>query len=116
MGTQRPQAALLLEMKATTPLETPEQQADAIAHVWSVIQDANQLSPVYAKVTKEHILLVDPHKPMARTAKGTVQRKTTTQLYKGELDKLFARAAATSGSAPPTAHSLLMGERSGTDG
>jgi len=115
VGTQRPQAALLLEMKATTPLETPQQQADAIARIWPVIQDANQLCPVYAKITEEHILLVAPHKPMARAAKGTVQRKATTQLYEEELDQLFARAAAASVPAPPTAHSLLMGERSGID-
>ncbi|KAI9867753.1 MAG: hypothetical protein M1830_005759 [Pleopsidium flavum] len=105
VGTRQPQAALLLDMKSDTPLETAEQQADAIARLWPVIQDANQQCPAYAKITKEHILFVDPHKPMARTPKGTVQRRGTTQLYEEELNKLFTRAAAPSVPAPPTAHS-----------
>ena len=111
VGTRQPQAALLLEMKADTPLETPEQQADAIARLWPVIQDANQLCPAYAKISKELILFVDPHKPMARAAKGTVQRRATVQLYERELNELFTTAAAASILAPPTVHSLIMGNR-----
>lgn len=63
------------------------------------------MCPVYAKITKEHILFVDPHKPMARTGKGSIQRSATVQLYEKELDMLFDKA--TPESTPATAYSLL---------
>ena len=89
VGTRRPQAALLLEMKAGTPLETAEQRAEAVARVWPVVEKANQMCPTYAKITKERILFVEPQRPMVRGAKGTVHRWATVQLYGEELDGLF---------------------------
>ena len=93
VGTRRPQAALLLEMKPGMPLETTEQRAEAISRLWPVIEEANQMCPTYAKVTQDNILFVEAHKPMARGGKGTVQRRATVQLYGEELDGLSARAA-----------------------
>ena len=92
VGMRRPQAALLLEMKAGTPVETAEERAEAIARLWPVIEAANQMCPTYAKITKERILFTEAQKPMARGAKGTVQRRGTLQLYEEELEGLFAKA------------------------
>jgi len=89
IGTRRPRAALLLELVAHTPIETPEQRATAIELVWSAIETANRICPTYAQVRKEHIVLTTPQKPMARSSKGTVQRPSTVQLYEKELDESF---------------------------
>lgn len=105
VGTRRPQAALLLEMGANTPI-TATDQPEFIETLWPTIEEANQMCPVYAKITKQHILFVDPQKPMARSGKGTVQRSSTVQLYEEELDRLFDKATAE--STPATAHSLLL--------
>lgn len=106
VGTRRPQAALLIEMGSNTPTTLPEHVELLIETLWPTIEDANQMCPAYAKITKQHVLFVDAQKPMARSGKGTVQRPATVQLYEQELDQLFAKATAS--SAPATAHSLLL--------
>lgn len=105
VGTRRPQAALLLEMGPNTPT-TSSEQVELIEKLWPTIEEANQMCPAYAKITKQHVLFVDLQKPMARSGKGTVQRSATVQLYEKELDQLFDKATAS--SAPATAHSLLL--------
>ena len=107
VGTGRSQAALMLEMNASTPATTTKEQEQIIARLWPTILDANQLCPAHAKITAEHIMFVDPQKPMERTAKGSVSRARTVNLYEAELDALYAKAAAISAPEPPTAHSLL---------
>lgn len=107
VGTGRTQAGLLLEMSADTSVETSELQLQAIEELWPTIDEVNQMCPVYARVTKQHVLFVDRKKPMARSGKGTVQRPATLQLYEKELNELFRKARAASASVPPTAHSLL---------
>ena len=97
--TRRPQAALLLEMGVNTPI-TATDQPEFIETLWPTIEEANQMCPVYARITKQHTLIVDPQKPMAGSGKGTVQ------LYEEELDRLFDKATAA--STPATAHSLLL--------
>lgn len=105
VGTRRAQAALLLEMGANTPTSASE-QVKVIDDVWPTIEEANQMGPAYAKITKQHVFFVDPQKPMARSANGTVQRSATVQLYEEELDKLFDKTTAA--STPATAHSLIV--------
>lgn len=110
VGTRRTQGALLLEMNASTPIETSEQQAEVMEKVWPAIEEANKLCPGYAKVTKHHVLLVDPKtKPMARSGKGSVQRPATVELFEEQLSEMFERAKAESAPEPQTAHSLLTG-------
>ncbi|MCJ1463399.1 hypothetical protein MMC07_002006 [Pseudocyphellaria aurata] len=89
-GTQRRQAGLLIEpMTNDRPLSTAERSA-LIDGVWPIVQEANQLYRNESRVSKSHIQLTDPQKPMARAGKGTVQRRATIQLYAKELDALHA--------------------------
>lgn len=108
IGTRRTQAALLLEMKPPQELN-PAEQTQIIDNLWPQIEEANERCPAYAKVTKRHILFTRPGKPMARSAKGSVQRHVTVQQYEEELNELFETATAAGVPAPPTAHSLLLG-------
>lgn len=92
--TRRAQAALLVEMKSNISFDTREQQAKIIADLWPSIEEVNLMCPTYAKISKELILFVPPSKPMARTAKGSVQRSKTVELYNEELDELYNKTTA----------------------
>ncbi len=95
VGTGRPQAALLLEMKQGTPMETPEKREEVLLRLWPLVEEVNNMCPTYAKITRDLTLILSPAKPMARAAKGTVQRSATVALYEKELDVIFAKVKAT---------------------
>ncbi|KAL6713342.1 hypothetical protein ACLMJK_008807 [Lecanora helva] len=92
VGTGRPKAALLLEIKRGKPQETPQQREDILLQLWPLIEEVNTMCPTYAKITRDLTLILSPARPMARAAKGTVQRSATVALYEKELDMIFARS------------------------
>jgi hypothetical protein len=57
--------------------------------VWTLIEEVNRDSPVYARVEKEMVIAVD--KPFERTAKGSVQKRQMLELYKEQVDGLYER-------------------------
>jgi acyl-CoA synthetase (AMP-forming)/AMP-acid ligase II len=79
VGTRRPKASLIVRLGEHEDLDD----------VWNVIDEVNKDSPVYARVAR-HMILAVP-KPFLKTAKGTVQRKTTLELYEKELDMLYEK-------------------------
>ena len=91
IGAQRFQAALLIELMTNETLSSTE-KANVIERIWPIVQQANQECPTHAKITKSHILFVDPKRPMLRAGKGTVQKRPTMELYKEDLDRLYADA------------------------
>lgn len=101
IGSGRPQAALLLEMREPKHLE-PSERTRAVDEIWPRVEEAMRIVPGHAKVTKEHILFVKPGKPMARSESGTVQRQLTVQRYEEELNELFVSAAAARSLVLPT--------------
>lgn len=96
VGTQRRHAGLLIEPTAT--LSTTE-TAELIDRLWPTVQEANHRYRTECRISKCHIRLTDPQKPMFRTAKGTVQRKATLELYAEELDALYAAADGSAAAA-----------------
>jgi hypothetical protein len=108
VGTGRPQAALLVEMReSVSPLL---KQEAAVERIWIGIEAANKTCPPTARITKQHILFTAEGKPMLRTAKGSVQRKATVEAYQEELDALFEAARQVRAEAPPTTWKLLSRE------
>ena len=97
IGTGRSHAALLLEMTGLFNQNGPsqDQRTHILERIWPTIEEANRICPAYAKITPEHVLFVRPEKPMARSGKGTVQRRTTVQRYEKELDELLVEAPTT---------------------
>ncbi|MCJ1308867.1 hypothetical protein MMC25_002522 [Agyrium rufum] len=91
VGTGHFEAAALIELNRNTTLTTIE-KARMIEAIWPVMEQANSECPAHAKVSRSHVLFVDPTKPMARAGKGTVQRKATISLYLAEIDALYADA------------------------
>lgn len=88
-GAQRFEACLLVELLKTAPLSADE-RAQVIDRIWPTVQKANSQCPAHARVSKSNILITDPSKPMARAAKGTVQRAATLILYQEDIDALYA--------------------------
>lgn len=80
VGTQRPKAALILRLEPGVKLED----------VWKVIGEANQDSPVDARV-EEHMVLVTKQ-PFLKTPKGTVQKRAMLDLYEKELGDLYKKS------------------------
>ncbi|KAF2745351.1 acetyl-CoA synthetase-like protein [Sporormia fimetaria CBS 119925] len=87
IGNGRTQPALLLE------LENIKEDGQGIPeHIWEQIEDANEISPEFAIIARENVLLLDPERPWFRTPKGTVQREATRKLYLVDLERLDAVA------------------------
>lgn len=95
IGTRRPRAALHLEMVSAKPIATLEQRNAAIELLWPTIETVNVKSPACAQVSKELVIFTTPQKPMARSGKGTVQRRATVKLYEEELNESFMAVSHT---------------------
>ncbi|TID18681.1 putative AMP dependent ligase/synthetase [Venturia nashicola] len=88
IGAQRFEASLLVEPRDNS-VRTVEDKGGFIEKIWPTVEAANMSCPKHARVSKEKIMLTDPAKPMARAAKGTVQRQQTIDLYSAEIDELY---------------------------
>ena len=84
-GDRRMQPVLLLELRGSFDRE------DAREKIWPTVAEENALAPSIGQIAKTHILLASAEKPFLRVAKGTVQRRLTIDLYKTEIDELYAR-------------------------
>lgn len=93
VGTQRFQAALLIEPAALEAPLTTAEQAELIEKIWPTVQEANAVVPAHAKVEKALILVVD--RPMIRSGKGTIQRAASIEQYSAKIEELYANADIT---------------------
>ena len=88
-GTHRSQSSLLIELESETAL-AETQRNSLVDRVWSTIVEANEACTAQAKIQKSHIIFVSPTKLLPRADKGTVKRAQALQLYREELDSLYA--------------------------
>ncbi|TGO49101.1 hypothetical protein BCON_0221g00130 [Botryotinia convoluta] len=92
MGAQRFQASLLIDpVNGDINISTTERAA-LLEKIWPSVEEANQKCPAHAKVANTYIFFTNPTKRMLIAGKGTVQRAGTLQLYREELDALYADA------------------------
>lgn len=103
VGQGRFQSALLIEAKR--PPITLDEQETLLEDIWPAIERANEDCPAHGKILKHLVLFATAEKPMLRAGKGTVQRMSTVELYKEELDTLYAQQ---SGSRRPTENLLRL--------
>jgi acyl-coenzyme A synthetase/AMP-(fatty) acid ligase len=83
VGERRRQPALLLELRGSFDRD------DALEKVWPTVAEGNAVAPSVGQIAKTHILFASPEKPFARAGKGTVQRQSTMDLYRDELDDVY---------------------------
>ncbi|KAL6884739.1 putative NRPS-like enzyme [Trichoderma evansii] len=91
VGSQRIQAALLIEPASTAALTTAEQAA-LIERVWPSVEEANRNAPMHARIDKSLVLVTPADRPPIRAGKGTLQRGSTVAQYAIEIDRLYAQA------------------------
>lgn len=91
IGTQRFQAALLIEPASESPLTTAEQAA-LIELVWLSVEEANRSAPDHAHVEKAFILIVPSDRRLIRAGKGTFMRGPSISQYETEIEKMYANA------------------------
>ncbi|KIA75916.1 NRPS-like enzyme [Aspergillus ustus] len=83
VGHKRPYPVLLIEL---APPATAEETLPAI---YAALEELNKLSPKYAQVHPNDILIAALEKPFARTPKGTINRSQTGKLYETEIEALY---------------------------
>lgn len=91
IGSQRFQAALLIEPASEDTLSTAE-QAELIERIWPSVDEANQSAPAHARVEKSFILVVPADRKLIRSGKGTFIRGSSISQYTEEIEKLYGNA------------------------
>ncbi|KAI1073845.1 hypothetical protein F5B20DRAFT_478457 [Whalleya microplaca] len=86
-GLGRFQSSLLVEADNSPTNETEKQKLLDV--IWPSVQAANRESPSHGRIHRNMIIFTSPDKPMLRAGKGTVQRKSSVDLYATELEALY---------------------------
>ncbi|CAK7233936.1 putative NRPS-like protein biosynthetic cluster [Sporothrix curviconia] len=99
VGQGRFQTAVLVQPAEAVDMADVSAFLDAIA---PFIDEANRAAPAHAQIHANFVLVGSPStKAFVRTGKGTVRRGPTIELYKTELDELYARAEEAAESSGP---------------
>ncbi|KAF7341016.1 Acetyl-CoA synthetase-like protein [Mycena sanguinolenta] len=100
-GRERSQVGVLIEPNHKYQVDpTDERQLVEYRNlIWPTVMEANEISPAYAQIYKEMILVTQPAKPMIRAPKGTVIKKPTITLYKQEIESLYEAIEASGNAA-----------------
>ncbi|TGO12203.1 hypothetical protein BTUL_0092g00030 [Botrytis tulipae] len=85
-GTGRARCGILLEPKEDSTLTEEE----LIAKVWPDVEKANDTVPTHARVERHLVLVAKKDKRFERAAKGTLVRSICTNMYKAEIDSVYA--------------------------
>ncbi|KAF7892709.1 uncharacterized protein EAF02_000247 [Botrytis sinoallii] len=88
IGLENYITCITLLIEPASKVLSTEQKDDLIKELWPIVEKTNSYYRTNAFVEKKRILFVDPRKPLARTAKGTISRKMVLEDYKEEVDKL----------------------------
>ncbi|RAK79580.1 NRPS-like enzyme [Aspergillus fijiensis CBS 313.89] len=87
-GQDRHQAALLLE-PAWDNLPEDWTEGWLRQQLESLLDEANEALPAYARIFDTHIALTSRDKPFARSPKGSLRRREIANDYKSVLDSLY---------------------------
>lgn len=92
IGIGRFQAGLLLE--SIEEVLDKDGQSQLLERVWPLIEDANGNTVAHGRINRNLILFTKPEKPLLRTAKGSIRKKLSLEMYSEEIDKLYEAAEA----------------------
>jgi acyl-CoA synthetase (AMP-forming)/AMP-acid ligase II len=81
VGAGRPVGALIVKLEEGITVED----------VWAAVQRVNEGMPVYARVSRNMVLVVE--EPFLRTPKGSVRKSDVLEVYKGRLDEMYRKKA-----------------------
>ncbi|KAL8717844.1 MAG: hypothetical protein Q9225_004951 [Loekoesia sp. 1 TL-2023] len=89
LGHDRFQTCLLLDPVSENATYSRSDRQTFLDRVWPFVEQANRESPSHGKIIRSLIFSTTSQKPMCRTAKGTVNRRQTTELYAEEINSLY---------------------------
>ncbi len=88
-GRARPFLILDLLRDRLSPKLVSQRDEDLIDHIWPAVNEANDGCIDIVRLTKDLTILETPAKPFIWTAKGTVMRRATIELYQDEVNGLY---------------------------
>lgn len=96
-GFKRTDMVLLLELVPSIAAElsgmSEREQADKkqriLNDIWPTITEINLSTPSWAKIDRKRVVFCEAGAPLARTAKGSVQRRQAVALYESQIQALF---------------------------
>lgn len=94
-GRKKPFLILELASRANAAEKVSEDaavQESVIDALWPAVEKANELCSEYVQLSKPLTMLASPSRPFLRTAKDTVARRDSLNLYKDEISALYAKA------------------------
>lgn len=86
IGSGKPQAGLLIELKDATSTGKSDELLNSI---WATVKKANSISLHKNQISKDYIAFVQADKPFIRTDKRTVKRRATLELYNDYVDRFY---------------------------
>ncbi|KAL8725823.1 MAG: hypothetical protein Q9166_007110 [cf. Caloplaca sp. 2 TL-2023] len=89
IGQDRFQTCLLIDPLQKDTSGSQDAIQALVDRVWPFIDQANREAPSHGRILRSMIFCTDPSKPMCRTAKGTINRRQTTELYADEIDAIY---------------------------
>lgn len=110
-GSQKPQAALLVELERPKDFSDAE-RVKSIERLWPVIWKENESCSKNARIEKSHVVFTRPEKPLPRAGKGTVQRRPALLLYAEEVEALYTMVQPSVGYVDGESNGVRVG-RSG---
>ncbi|KAH7071535.1 male sterility protein [Paraphoma chrysanthemicola] len=93
-GSSRPYLGALVVPSPATHGMTSDQIIDQL---WSVIEEANQTSEAYARLSRDMICILPHDCDFPRTDKGSVIRQAFYKRFASEIDNAYDQAATASG-------------------
>ena len=65
-------------------------QKDLLDRVWPTFEQVNQTINKEAQLTKKLVLFTEPHVPLKRTDKGSLDRRSSIALYADQIQVLHS--------------------------
>lgn len=87
-GEGRPRPFLIVELDRNT-LMSKRDEGSKLDEIWPYVERAHDRCSGHVKLTRRLTMFTDPTKPLLRTAKDTVSRKASLELYSSEIDRLY---------------------------
>ncbi|GAM40011.1 hypothetical protein TCE0_034f12025 [Talaromyces pinophilus] len=91
VGRGKFQPAALLDLGDSRP-ETASGRFDVLKELLPAIAEANKHAPAHGKLDQNHILLVDPSRPIYYLGQGKIQRHQTYKAYEDDIENLYLAA------------------------
>lgn len=89
-GHERPRPFVILQVSPRLQQGRPKE--DVLKELWPIFEDVNRTLHADARLTKQLMLISDPDRPLKRTAKNTLDRRSTLKMYEDEIGRLYGAA------------------------